>query len=118
MNLKDYTVLNRRTTEQGCLVGFGTGAVMAYGLHRLRPGISRNGLFLTFFATSTFFTFLSTNVLLSRRRSTILSKDASGGASDDPDFRSWKDAQGTGFEAGVGGMEALEDRYASTRGDH
>ena len=58
---------------------------------------------------------------------TSISDDAAAAARDkltrvqeDPDLSSWKESHKAthGMEGGVAGLEHLEDRYATTRGDH
>jgi hypothetical protein len=51
---------------------------------------------------------------------TIAARDKFGRAQEDPDLKSWKASQVAthGMESGVAGLEHLEDRYATTRGDH
>lgn len=51
---------------------------------------------------------------------TAAARDKFARAQEDPDLSSWKAGQTAthGMEGGVAGLEHLEDRYATTRGDH
>jgi hypothetical protein len=47
-------------------------------------------------------------------------RDKFSRAQEDPELSSWKESHKAthGMEGGVAGLEHLEDRYATTRGDH
>lgn len=124
MSAKDYAVLTTRTQEAGSFAGFGGGAALAYAVNRfVKPRPSRNIIFLTFFSSATILSMLSTHYLLSHRigkirEQTPAAQRKMGPNQDDPDFVSWKASQEKPFEAGVGGLEEFQDKYATTRGDH
>lgn len=67
----------------------------------------------------------STHWLLTKKIKEVRDKTPAGAkkngpGKEDPDFVSWKASQDAAkdYETGVGGQEAFEDRYATTRGDN